>query len=88
MKAILYKCKWSLTGCYLTKELCFDVTTDLVGFKSAIFNVYQHIIAWDMLAVNLLQNIEKVNYWCMAVDSPKFNLAKICHCNILSVQQR
>ena len=42
------KCKWGLTGFYLTKELCFDLTINLMGFKSLTFNVYQHIIAWGI----------------------------------------
>ena len=25
-----------------TKELCFDVTTDMTGFMSVTFEVYQH----------------------------------------------
>ena len=73
------KCKWGLTGFYLTNQ---DGVRDH-WLQKSYFNVYQHIIAWGiaMLAVILLRNIGGIKYWCMVVNSPKFNLAKMCHCN-------
>ena len=49
---ISYEYRWGLTGFFLTKELCFDVTTAMTGFNSVAFEAYQHCMAWVYVSSN------------------------------------